>query len=289
MLFIIIGSGLIVYGIINLLWGARWFITLIVIQSFFAAAGVVTFVTGGNFILGFIAGIINAIFSVIFHFIGVFALGVILGAMIAVILSDGVPSPSSALLLSLSGGALTIMYRKHMIIWMTAFLGSAFVVAGGLLLLAGTGILEDGEEVLNSVENAVTLISTSTLVAWGLIGISGAVYQYGGPQRIKARLTRPKRKHTHNMAGTHTDQSMTAATIPVQEGTEEPEINAPSKVADAPRLASDLAITTSQRVAKGASGKQTRHIKQKEKIMNRKDTVIAQWPKTNHNRRKLML
>jgi hypothetical protein len=185
--------------LIGALWaffGFRFFLILLPIWGFFvgflAGAQGMTALFGDGFlatvtgwVVGFVLGIVFAILSYLYYWVAVVLLGGTIGyalgsGVMAALLdtTDGILVVAAGLIVAVLFGIGTALLRapKYLVIVLSAFGGSAAIVAGALLLLDK---IELGGMQYGIVAAAITVIESEIiwLIVWAVIGAAGVVYQ----------------------------------------------------------------------------------------------------------------
>lgn len=191
-----------VLGIFALLIGALWaffgfrfFLILLPIWGFFigflAGAQVMAALFGDGFlatvtgwVVGFVFGLVFAVLSYLYYWIAVILLGASVGyavgtgLMDALSLGDGVLAVVVGLVVAAGAAFVTMVLRapKYLVIALSAFGGSAAIIAGVLVII---GTVTVGELEFGIVGAALREISSNIVwaIVWAVVGVAGLAYQ----------------------------------------------------------------------------------------------------------------
>jgi Domain of unknown function (DUF4203) len=179
----LIALGAVALGIVQCFFGYRIFRVVLGITGFFLGG-----LIGGYLALGLIhsqigaiigaliGGLIGAALMAGLYIVGVFLIGALFGAMIALaVLSIGGSSPSAwiVVIAALAAGVLAAVFQRVVIVLATAF-GGAWWTLTGIATLAGAITLETPREWLGALASA----SAGWLIGWLVLGIVGLFFQY---------------------------------------------------------------------------------------------------------------
>jgi hypothetical protein len=179
----IIALGAIVVGVVQCFFGYRIFRIILGVTGFFLgglAGGYLAFgLTQSQFgaiVGGLIGGLIGAALMAGLYIVGVFLIGALFGAMVALaVLSLGGGSPATwiVVIAALAGGVLAALLQKVIIILATAF-GGAWWMLTGVATLAGVVSFESVREWLGALASA----PFGWLIGWLVLGVVGLFFQY---------------------------------------------------------------------------------------------------------------
>ncbi len=131
----------------------------------------------------FAGGPIGASIVLALYNVKVFAIGLLLGAVIDValyLITDGQIEPAVLLIIPIVTGVLALVYDKWIIVAGTAF-GGAGLAVGGIAYFAFGGV---GPAALFALMEGDPSLLAATLVGWLVLGLSGVIVQY---QSLKPR------------------------------------------------------------------------------------------------------
>jgi hypothetical protein len=131
-------------GVLNTLYGYRFFKFIIGLYGFLAGAvvgaaigsGVMGGETTGIVLGALILGCIGAALAVLFYYFGVLLVGAFLGLLIASALIQE-PGTTVQVIFAVVGAILAVAIQKFIIVVATSFSGSYFTLAGIFVLLGG--------------------------------------------------------------------------------------------------------------------------------------------------------
>jgi hypothetical protein len=179
----LIALGAIALGIVQCFFGHRIFRVVLGITGFFLGGligGYVAYsLTQSQFmgiIGGLIGGLIGAGLMAGLYIVGVFLIGALFGAMIALAFSSiggGSPQVWLIIILALTVGVLAAVLQKVVIVLATAF-GGAWWALTGIAVIAGAITVETPRELLGALAGA----SAGWLIGWLVLGAVGVFFQY---------------------------------------------------------------------------------------------------------------
>jgi hypothetical protein len=182
------------WGLIQCLFGYRLFRWMLALTGFAmgavagGAAGFQLHGTIGAVIGGLVLGLLGAVMMVVLYFVGVFAMGVMLGALAGLLIAGpetgfGI---AAAVVLGLIGGILAVVIQKLLIILSTAMVGSYLVILAAIHFAFG------GLD-LQRLSNDTTYISDmirqrpAILAFWLGLALVGVIVQYLSSPKKHAR------------------------------------------------------------------------------------------------------
>jgi Domain of unknown function (DUF4203) len=179
----LIALGAIGLGLVQCFFGHRIFRVILGLTGFFLGGllggyvtqsltqsqllAIVGALTGGLIGAGLMAGL---------YVVGVFLIGALFGAMVALALfSVGGSSPPGwiVFILALVAGVLAAVLQKPMIVISTSF-GGAWWAVSGLAAITGSIAAENLREMLGGLAG----MSAGWLIGWFILGIVGLIVQY---------------------------------------------------------------------------------------------------------------
>ena len=178
-----IALGAIALGLVQCFFGHRIFKVILGLTGFFLGGllgGYVAYsLTQAQFlgIVGaLIGGLIGAGLMAGLYVVGVFLIGSLFGAMVALALfSIGGSSPPGwiVVIMALIAGVLAAVLQKPMIVIATSF-GGAWWAVSGLAAITGAIVVQNLREILAGLAGA----SAGWLIGWFVLGIVGVIFQY---------------------------------------------------------------------------------------------------------------
>lgn len=172
-------------GLVQCLFGYRLFRWMLGLTGFAAgglaggAAGMATYGTLGAVIGGIVGGAMGAALMVAFYFIGVFAMGVVVGGLIGIVLAGGNAGTGviAAAALGLIGGVVAVMVQKLVIVLSTSLVGAYLVILAALHFAFG-GL--DIDRVANDTTyfNELVRERPAILACWAGLALLGVIVQY---------------------------------------------------------------------------------------------------------------
>jgi hypothetical protein len=179
----LIALGAIALGIAQCFFGYRIFRVILGITGFFLGGllgGYIALSLTGSqaaaVIGGLIGGLIGAGLMAGLYIFGVFLIGALFGAMVALAItgiSGGQPQYWLIIILALAAGVLAAVLQKVVIVLATAF-GGAWWAVTGIAVIAGAIAVETPRQLLGGLAGA----STAWLVGWFVLGVVGLFFQY---------------------------------------------------------------------------------------------------------------
>ncbi len=185
-----------VIGALFCFLGFKFFLFLLPIWGFFAGfmagAEVMSVLFGDGFlavvtgwVIGFVLGLVFAILSYLYYWVAIVLLGGSIGYMIGAGVMSGLLDTTDGILVVAAGlivgvlfaiGTAVLRAPKYLVIVLSAFGGSAAVVAGALLLF---GTIELAAVEHGIVAAALKEIQSNIfwLLVWGILGALGVGYQ----------------------------------------------------------------------------------------------------------------
>ena len=187
------------WGLIECLFGYRLFKWMLALTGFAlgaiagGAAGMQLYGAIGAVIGGLIVGVFGGVMMVVMYFVGVFAMGAMLGALAGLLIAGphaGFAIPA-AVVLGLIGGILAVVLQKLLIVLSTALVGSYLVILAAVHFALG------GLD-LQRLSNDTTYISDmirqrpAILAFWLGLALVGVIVQYiTAPKKRVQKLSGP--------------------------------------------------------------------------------------------------
>jgi len=190
-----LGSGTLLSAIIALVLGAvlcflgyRIFKSFVMVYGFIIGAGLGAALarqiapdsTLIMVLAALIAGLIGAVLLRFLYWLAIFIIGAAAGAVLAQVIGSMFGQTTPLLLVIVAAvivGVLAVVFQRLAIILITAFSGAWAAVSGVVSPLTGQAISLTGAFTLPDVELA-SGTQVIVLVAWLVLGIVGAVYQF---------------------------------------------------------------------------------------------------------------
>jgi hypothetical protein len=125
---------------------------------------------------GLIGGLVGAGLMAGLYIVGVFLIGALFGAMVALAFSNiggSTPQTWLVIILALTGGVLAAVLQKVVIVVATAF-GGAWWALTGMAVITGSITVENPRELLGGLAGA----PAAWLIGWFVLGIVGVIVQY---------------------------------------------------------------------------------------------------------------
>lgn len=193
----------IVLGLIACFLGFRLFKSAISLYGFIIGAGAGLSLANRFFpdnvlalvIAALVLGLIGALLVRFLYWLGIFIVGAFAGAMLAgaVLQSMGRESLLVVIAAAIIAGILALVLQRLAIILITAFSGGWAVISGVVSLLTGRAITLTGAFTPPGPGQWASLPIVA-LVAWLVLGLIGALYQFGTTDESGARRARIRRR-----------------------------------------------------------------------------------------------
>lgn len=200
-MYFVVGPLLVAIGILNCFFGYRLFKFVLgicgsLLGSMIVGSAVFS-ASGANQIAGIIGAVVGAFVGgwamSYLYFLGIFAIGAILGIAVGAALTFGFQSELAvsvaSAILGLGFGILALFLQKTVIIWSTAFSGALYAVAGGSLMLS-----QKEELVPPGQLPEMSAAAGLALVVWICVGILGLIFQQRTTRRLPARYHRRQKR-----------------------------------------------------------------------------------------------
>ena len=179
----LVALGAIAMGLVQSFFGYRIFRVVLGLTGFFLGGllgGFVAYSLTQSQPLGIagalIGGLIGAGLMAGLYVVGVFLIGALFGAMVALALfgiGGSTPPGWIVLVVAIVAGMLATVLQKPMIVIATAF-GGAWWAVSGLAAITGTIAVENLRELLGGLAGA----SAGWLIGWFVLGIVGVIFQF---------------------------------------------------------------------------------------------------------------
>lgn len=170
-------------GVVQCFFGYRIFRVILGITGFFLGG-----LAGGYLVYGLtqsqlgailgalIGGLLGAGLMAGLYIVGIFLIGALFGAMVALAffgIGGGTPPTWIVLLSALTAGVLAAVLQKVVIVIATAF-GGAWWALTGIAVIAGVIAVETPRELLGGLAGA----PAGWLIGWFILGVAGVIVQY---------------------------------------------------------------------------------------------------------------
>lgn len=186
----------VVIGALFCFLGFKFFLFLLPIWGFFAGfmagAEVMNVLFGDGFlsvvtgwVVGFVLGLVFAVLSYLYYWVAVLLLGGTIGYAIGAGVMSALLDTSDGILVVAAGlivgvvfavGTAVLRAPKYLVIVLSAFGGSAAVVAGVLLLLGNIDLAAVEHGIVAAAINEIES-NWFWLIVWGILGALGVGYQ----------------------------------------------------------------------------------------------------------------
>jgi len=181
--FTLIALGTVALGVVECFFGYRLFRVILGITGFLFGGllgGYVAYSLTQSQLMGVAGALIGALIGAGLmaglYIVGVFLIGALFGAIVAVAFSSiggNTPQVWLVVILALTGGVLAAVLQKVVIVVATAF-GGAWWALTGIALITGTISVETPRELLSGLTGA----SAGWLIGWLVLGIVGVIVHY---------------------------------------------------------------------------------------------------------------
>jgi hypothetical protein len=179
----LIALGATAFGLLQCFFGYRIFRVILGLTGFFLGGllgGYVAYSLTQSQLLGIvgalIGGLIGAGLMAGLYVVGVFLIGALFGAMVALALFSigGNSAPEWIVVIAaIVAGVLAAVLQKPMIVIATSF-GGAWWAVSGLAAITGTIAVENVRELLRGLAGA----SVGWLIGWFILGVVGFIVQF---------------------------------------------------------------------------------------------------------------
>lgn len=180
----LISLGLVAFGAANCFFGLKIHRIILAAWGFIVGALIAGILSQNNLIIMLIVGIIGAYYQVVSYKMGIFMTGSLLGIIVVwwLLTILGVQSWIILLLfwilVTLFTGGIALKLEKFIIILSSSFGGALAIIVGFLLLVSPQIYGPLGLLVIGSIP----FVGILALLG---IGISGVIFQFGGPTKIR--------------------------------------------------------------------------------------------------------
>ncbi|MCA9884663.1 MAG: DUF4203 domain-containing protein [Anaerolineae bacterium] len=171
----------VLFGLANCFFGYPMFSTLVALWGFVLGLilGVAIGGQGSGIVVGIILGIVLGGIALAMTYVGIFFMGVGVGIVLTMTVLRALnmqpdTAQTIAIIVGLATGALTILLRKYVIIFLTAISGATGIVQGGLVLLPTTQFNPNTLEVVPA-NSSVAIVA---VIAGFALAILGMFYQW---------------------------------------------------------------------------------------------------------------
>jgi hypothetical protein len=175
------------YKLLRIVLGILGFVTGLIVGWLVALAFVGPILA---IIAAVIGGILGALLFILAWLVGVFALGAMIGAAVAMVFTGAPATPLQYLIVFVPAavlGTVALLLQRHVVIIITSLSGAWTVVASVYVMIAGPRELPLVDQAWKSDPLVVTLFAV-----WSALSAAGLIVQYKSPEKGAKAPKKPK-------------------------------------------------------------------------------------------------